>query len=146
MTGPLLAVVLAALPALEAPPVPGSPHFDVIARFRPGKTADSGEVAVTFEPKDPDVHVNTNPAPRLKLDLLQKLLADKPGAKPAMGTEKYVDTTFPVVFPVSVLSPVKGEQTVKASLVYYYCSQREGWCRKGSAELEIPVKKSDSHH
>ena len=32
------------------------------------------------------------------------------------------------------------EQTVKGALTYYYCSHREGWCRKGTADLEIPVK------
>src|SRR5713101_5787472 len=118
MTAPVLAILMAAaLAAAEAPPGTGSPHFDVSARFRPGKAADSGEVAVTFEPRDPDVHINTNPGPRLKLDTAQKLLGDKPGAKASVGSEKYVDTTFPVVFPVAVLSPVRGEQTVKGSLV-----------------------------
>ena len=142
MTAPVLAIVMAtALPALEVPPPSPSPHFDVSARFRPGKTAGSGEVAVTFAPRDPDVHINANPAPRLKLDTAQKVLGEKAGARPSVGSEKYVDTTFPVVFPVTVLTPVRGEQAVKGSLTYYYCSQREGWCRKGSAELEIPVKR-----
>src|SRR5262245_30599328 len=135
-----LALLLIALPALDTP-VPEPPqHFDVSALFRPGKATGSGEVAVTFAPKDPDVHINTTPAPRLKLDEAQKVLGDKPGARPSVGSEKYVDTTFPVVFPVSVLAPLHGEQTVKGSLTYYYCSKREGWCRKGSALLEIPVK------
>ena len=152
MTAPVLAILMVAAlpaaeaPAAEAPAAAGSPHFDVSARFRPGKTAESGEVAVTFEPKDPDVHINTNPGPRLKLDSAQKLLGDKPGVKASAGSEKYVDTTFPVVFPVSVLSPLRGEQTVKGSLVYYYCSHREGWCRKGTADLEIPVGKPASRH
>jgi hypothetical protein len=142
MMAPMLAILMtAALPAGEVAPSSASPHFAVSARFRPGKTAGSGEVAVTFEPKDPDVHINTNPGPRLKLDGGQKLLGEKPGAKPSVGSGKYVDTTFPVVFPVTVLAPVKGEQAVKGSLTYYYCSQREGWCRKGTAELEIPVKR-----
>ena len=140
MVAIVLLMTLSGPPVLESPAPAGSPHFDVTAAFRPGK-AGTGEVAVTFAPKDPDVHINTTPAPRLKLDLAQKLLADKAGAKPAVGAEKYVDTTFPVVFPVTVLAPVQGEQTVKGSLTYYYCSRREGWCRKGTADLEIPVKK-----
>jgi hypothetical protein len=136
-----LLMTLAGPPALESPAPAGSPHFDVIAAFRRGKAAGIGEVTVTFAPKDPDVHINTTPAPRLRLDAAQKLLADRAGAKPSVGTEKYVDTTFPIVFPVAVLAPVHGEQTVKGSLTYYYCSGREGWCRKGTADLEIPVKK-----
>lgn len=118
-----------------------SPHFAITAQFRPGKTAGAGEVAVTFAPKDPDVKINVTPPPRLKLDEGQKVLAERVAPKRAGAPdEKYLDLTFPVVFPVSVLGSVPAAQTVKGSLTYYYCSHREGWCRKGTADLEIPVK------
>ena len=117
-----------------------SPHFAVSAQFRPGKAAGTGEVAVTFAPKDPDVKINTAPPPRLKLDEGQKVLVEKVAAKKAAPEEKYLDLTFPVVFPVAVNAPVSSEQTVKGALTFYYCSHREGWCRKGTADLEIPVK------
>jgi len=122
-------------------PAGASPHFAISAQFRPGKTPGAGEVEVTFAPKDPDVKVNVTPPPRLKLDEGQKLLAEKVAPKRAGASdEKYLDLTFPVVFPVSVLGSVPPAQTVKGSLTYYYCSHREGWCRKGTADLEIPVK------
>ena len=118
-----------------------SPHFAITAQFRPGKTSAAGEVAVTFTPKDPDVKLNAVPPPRLKLDEGQKLLAEKTAPRRAGAPdEKYLDLTFPVVFPVSVLGAVPAAQTVKGSLTYYYCSHREGWCRKGTADVEIPVK------
>jgi hypothetical protein len=117
-----------------------SPHFAVRAEYRPGKTASAGEVAVTFTPRDPDVKINVTPAPRLKLDEAQKVLAEKPAPKPPADEEKYIDTTFPVVFPVARLGPAHGDETVKGSVTYYYCSHREGWCRKGTADLDIPVK------
>ena len=118
-----------------------SPHFAISAQYRPGKAAGTGEVAVTFAPKDPDVKINTAPPPRLKLDEGQKLLAEKAAPrKSGAADEKYLDLTFPVVFPVTVTSPLQGEQTVKGALTYYYCSHREGWCRKGTADVEIPVK------
>ncbi|PYQ40310.1 MAG: hypothetical protein DMF77_18745 [Acidobacteria bacterium] len=102
-----------------------SPHFAITAQFRPGRTAGTGEVAVTFAPKDPDVKIN-----------VEKVAPKRAGAP----DEKYLDLTFPVVFPVSVLGSVPAAQTVKGLLTYYYCSHREGWCRKGTADLEIPVK------
>lgn len=118
----------------------GSPHFTVSAQFRPGKAAGAGEVAVTFAPTDPDVKINTTPAPKLKLDAAQKLLADKAApARAGSPGEKYLDTTFPVMFPVAVLGPVSGSSTVKGAVTYYYCSHREGWCRKGTADVDIPV-------
>jgi hypothetical protein len=141
----VLALALATLATASERPsalAPGpSPHFDVSAQFRPGKAAGTGEVAVTFAPRDPDVRINATPAPRLKLDAEQKLLVEKPAPRRAAASdEKYLDVTFPVVFPVAVLGPVQGEPSVKGSVTYYYCSHRQGWCKKGTADLEIPVK------
>src|SRR4051812_17928137 len=116
-----------------------SPHFAVSAELRTPK-ANASEVAVTFTPKDPDVRINVTPPPRLKLDPSQKLLAEKPAARHAAGEEKYLDTTFPVVFPVALLGTARAGETVKGSVTYYYCSHREGWCRRGIADVEIPVK------
>jgi hypothetical protein len=139
MIGVLMALVLS-VPGggASGPGADPSPHFDVTAQFRATK-AGAGEVSVTFAPKDPDVHINTTPPPKLKLEADQKVLALKAEPRPAPAEEKYLDTMFPVVFPVSVLAAPAG-QTVKGSLTYYYCSQRQGWCRKGTAALDIPVK------
>jgi hypothetical protein len=142
-------LVLLALVAGGGPPETGSPleagsspHFDVAAEFHSGKSAGTGEVAVTFTAKDPDVRINTVPPPRLKLDEGQKVLAEKPAPKPAgPPAEKYLDTTFPVVFPVAVVGAARGERTVKGAVTYFYCSHREGWCRKGTADVDIAVKR-----
>jgi hypothetical protein len=146
MIAPLM---LLALVAGGGPPETGSslesassPHFDVAAEFHAGKSAGAGEVAVTFTAKDPDVLINAVPAPRLKLDEGQKVLAEKPAPKPAgPPAEKYLDLTFPVVFPVAMVGAARGERTVKGAVTYFYCSHREGWCRKGTADVDIAVKR-----
>ena len=122
-------------------------HFDVIATFEPAKKAGGeGAIAVTFRALDPDVKVNETPAPRLKLDLAQTLLEDRqPQAPPHVpdfdpATARYLDTSQPLRFPVAVSrAATSGAHEVKANLVYFYCSTREAWCRRGSAELLIPV-------
>jgi hypothetical protein len=115
-------------------------HFDVSAAFKPkGKSA--GEVVVTFLPKDPDVHINTTPAPRLKLEPGQALqdVPPAPVPKAPEGEARYLDTSSPVVFPVTVAPAPPPAGPVKGTLTYFYCSKREGWCRKGTADLEFPV-------
>jgi hypothetical protein len=122
-------------------------HFDLVASFDPPtKPAGLGSVAVTFRPLDPDVRVNETPAPRLKLDLDQTVLVDK--QSPVSGrvpdyeplTAKYLDTALPVRFPVAVAPTApSGSHSVKASVVYFYCSTREAWCRRGSVDVLIPV-------
>lgn len=140
------AAFLAMLPATL---LAGSPtHFDVQATFVPSSKARAeAAVAVLFTPKDPDVHVNQDPAPRLKLDAAQSVLREKaapqarveqPPAEP--GTTRYLDLSVPVRFPVAFgAAAAKGTHIVKGSVSYFYCSKREGWCRKGTAEVEIPV-------
>jgi hypothetical protein len=120
-------------------------HFTISAAYvPPAKPRASANVLVTFVPNDPDVKVNQEPAPRLKLDPEQTVLVDRQPPVTRKGESggepKYLDTTLPVAFPVA-LSPKapKGEQPVKASVIYFYCSKREGWCRKGTADLELTV-------
>lgn len=122
-------------------------HFTVSASFVPAaKPGANAVVSVSFVPRDPDVRINEEPAPRLKLDPEQTVLVDKqPSGAAAVKpydpeTAKYLDLGAPVSFPVA-LAPgaAKGPHPVKATVVYFYCSKREGWCRKGSTEVEFTV-------
>ena len=125
----------------------GPQHFDLAAAFEPpGKPGTTAAIAVTFVPRDPDVHINEEPAPRLKLDLEQSALIDKqPAPSKSVPTfdpdaARYLDLKKPVRFPVAfALHAPKGPQSVKVNVVYFYCSQREGWCRRGTADLEVAV-------
>lgn len=124
-----------------------SPHFTLTASFvAPAGAGAQGAIAVTFLPLDPDVKVNQEPAPRLKLDPAQRVLLDKQKPAPARmpvfdpDTARYFDAKTSVLFPVAwVPGAPKGAQLVKGSVVYFYCSKREGWCRRGSEPIEVPV-------
>ena len=122
-------------------------HFDVQATFVPAVNAKAdAAIAVLFTAKDPDVKVNETPSPRLKLDSSQSVLVSKAqenhkdAGAPTPENPRYLDLAAPVRFPV-VLGPAAGRGThlVKGALSYFYCSKREGWCRKGTTEVEIPV-------
>lgn len=140
-----LVFLLVLLPALaEAGPLR---HFDVVASFvPPRKPGAPAGVAVSFRALDPDVRVNESPAPRLKLDLAQFVLVDRQPPAPSQVpdydplTARYLDLSHPVLFPVAIAPAApRGEQLVKASVVFFYCSQREAWCRRGTTQVEIPV-------
>jgi hypothetical protein len=122
-------------------------HFDLVATFVPPKKPGAkAAVAVSFRALDPDLRLNESPPPRLRLDLGETVLVDEqpppasqmPDYDPL--TAKYYDLARPLLFPVSI-SPVApaGEQLVRASVVFFYCSQREAWCRRGTAEVELVV-------
>lgn len=121
-------------------------HFALSATYEPAAKGKHGAVVVTFSPTDPDVKINEEPAPRLLLDPMQAVLDDKQGP-PKPGTVadpekvKALDLTRPVRFPVALRAAApSGEQPVTAHVQYFYCSKREGWCRKGKTEVEFSVK------
>jgi hypothetical protein len=142
----LAAVLVAAGAALAG--AAAATHFTVTATYvAPAKAGADGAIAVTLTPLDPDIHVNEEPSPRLKLDPAQIVLVDKqtppPARTPVFDAEsaRYLDPKVPVSFAVAVAPKApKGMQSVKATVTYFYCSKREGWCRKGSADVEVPVK------
>jgi hypothetical protein len=136
-------VLLAPLAAAAA----GPEHFSVTASYAPpAKGQAHGNVAVTFQAKDPDLRINQEPAPRLKLNPTQTVLVDEqpPPAKANIPfdptTAKYFDLTFPLLFPAAVdPAAPQGAHNVKATVAFFYCSKREAWCRKGTAEVAFPV-------
>jgi hypothetical protein len=122
-------------------------HVATSAAFKqPDKPGAQGAIAVTFSPIDPAVRVNEDPAPRLKLDPAQKVLVDKQTAKEGHAAPvdpelaHYLDPKVPVSFPVALAPGApKGAQVVHATVTFFYCSKKEGWCRKGTSELNVPV-------
>lgn len=140
-TTPLAGALLALLTASSS-----SPYVTVSAAFvPPSKAGASPQVAVSLVPRDPDVRVNEEPAPRLKLDAEETVLLDKqpPAAKFSAydpQTAKYLDPALPVHLAVAVKPTApRGKHMVKAKVVYFYCSKREGWCRKGTDDVEFSV-------
>jgi hypothetical protein len=125
----------------------GAQHFELVATFEPAPKAGSdGAIAVTFRALDPDVKLNGIPAPRLKLDLAQAVLEDRQAPAPTQVpdfdplTAHYLDIRKPVLFPVAVARTAPpGVHDVKASVVFFYCSTREAWCRRGSVDVVVPV-------
>lgn len=132
--------------ALAAGSVPR--HFDVAASFVPPKApGGKGAVSVLFSPTDPDVHINEEPAPRLKLDPGQFVLVDRQAPAAARAADfdpekaRYLDLAKPLRFPVAIARKApKGKQELKAEVVYFYCSKREAWCRRGTALVEFTVE------
>lgn len=122
-------------------------HFDVAASFSaPDRAGQAATLNVLFSPTDPDVRINEEPAPRLKLDPEQGVLVDrqKPPRKGAKEMDpdktRFIDLTRPVRFPVALAEKApRGAQEVGATVVYFYCSKREGWCRRGRAEIRVTV-------
>ena len=135
LAGAVLAVLL-----LDGPSKPN--HFTVTASYTPPRRKGPAEVAVQFVPLDPEVKINEVPAPKLKLaggpaTVLPPAAPAKAGTP---GSAHYLDLTLPVVFPVSLAPGTpRGSHDVTGTVTYFYCSKREGWCRKGTTDVTFPI-------
>jgi hypothetical protein len=122
-----------------------SQHFDVAAAYEaPAKKGAVANIVVEFKKKDPDVNINEEPAARIKFAPGSPLAAPPPpkssGEIPDPSKAHYIDLSKPVRFPVTVVpGAAKGLSTVKTTVSYFYCSKRENWCRKGTAEFDLAV-------
>ncbi len=122
-----------------------SQHFDVSAAYEaPVKKGAPANIMVEFRRKDPDVNINEEPAPRLKFAAGSPLVAPAPpkssGVIPDPASAHYIDLSKPARIPVTVApDAAKGLSTVKTTLSYFYCSKRENWCRKGTADFDLAV-------
>lgn len=122
-----------------------SQHFDVTAAYEaPAHKGASGSLVFEFKKKDPDVNINEEPAPRIKFAAGAPLLAPPPakgsGLLPDPANAKYLDLGKPVRFTVTrAPGAIKGLTSVKTTLSYFYCSKRENWCRKGTADFDLAI-------
>jgi hypothetical protein len=123
--------------------LPKGEHFAVTASFNPARRKAPAEVAVQFVAADPEVRINEVPAPRLKLDPgpATVIAPPAPAARSAApGAGHYLDLTLPVTFPVAVAAGTPaGSHDVSGTVTYFYCSKREGWCRKGTTNVAFAI-------
>ena len=136
----------AALVLALAAATQGTSYVNVTASYvAPARRGADAVITVQLSPVDGSIRVNEDPAPRLKLEKDQELLAAKPQPRPSPrppgGEPRYLDPLVPVAFPVTLSDRApRGLHTVKGTVTYFYCSKTEGWCRKGTADIEVPVR------
>lgn len=102
-----------------------SQHFEVTSAYdAPTKKGASANLAFEFKQKDPDVHINEEPAPRIKFAVGAPLVAPPPpkssGVIPDPANAKYLDLAKPESFAVTVApDAVKGMSRVKTTLFVF---------------------------
>jgi len=104
------------------------------------KRSNEGELLVRFLPVD-GIHVNADPPMEFRFDSTQILtLKGKPDFALDNDTG-YLAITSPVRQKFVITRHTRpGEYIVKGAIVYYYCSDDEGWCTKFTQPVELPLK------
>jgi len=99
-----------------------------------------GEIIIKFQPKD-GIHINLDPPFSINLDSTAVIKASgKPFFKKDNKTQ-YLDVSKPVKQKFSIPKNIKpGEHKIKGMLIYFYCSNAEGWCSRFKQPFELDIR------
>jgi hypothetical protein len=105
------------------------------------RAGETGTVLIFFKPKK-GIHITTDPLFELTFDTLTQFFST---GKTTFEKDKkeYLKTQQPVKQRFLVAKKtLPGSYRLKGTLIYYYCSDKEGWCSrfKQPVELTITVK------
>jgi hypothetical protein len=110
------------------------------ASLKPGQQS---ELRIEFTPID-GIHVNVDPPIEITIQQKRTFLFSGKSTQPVDKMSGYLSTAEPVRQRFSVSKKTQpGKHLLKANIVYYFCSDDEGWCRKFTlpVELQLTVEK-----
>lgn len=102
--------------------------------LRPGQTAD---ILITFAPAE-DIHIVASPPVRLNIRSTRTIALSGAVRQVVDKRTGYLSEQSAVTRRFAVAKSARpGTYTVHGSVVYYYCSGSEGWCRKFVQPVEF---------
>lgn len=116
-----------------------NPHVRIEAKAPSAMKAGAAQdVKITFRPTK-GIHINLDPSPEIETAKASVVatIGTLSASKDAHG---YLNAAKPAVVPVTIAADApKGRQTLKLRIVYYLCSDKEGWCNRDEQTIDIPV-------
>jgi hypothetical protein len=107
------------------------------AVLAPGEKVD---IRFRFTPAD-DIHVNADPPVAVRLDSSAAWRMEGAPLAAVDARTGFLDTSLPVRQPLALArSAPRGETTLKGEVIFYYCSDTEGWCRRAVAPFALAVR------
>lgn len=103
-------------------------------KIKPGREA---EILFLFTLKE-GIHINLDPPVEIELDnkIVHKSQLEIPKGK----NKEYLNTQKPIKQKIKINRNLKpGKYKIKGNLIYYYCSDEEGWCSRFKQPIELNI-------
>lgn len=102
------------------------------------QSGETGYFLISFKPKK-GIHITTDPPFEFTFDTLKQFFSAGK-AEFAKDKKEYLKTQQSVKqdFSIAKRTP-PGSYNVKGTLVYYYCSDKEGWCSRFRQPVELTL-------
>ena len=112
---------------------------EIVLQQKELKAGSSGYVLFSFMSKK-GFHVTTDPPFQISLDTLQQFFT-LGKAEFSKDTNGYLSPEQTVRQPLTVAKMVvPGSYDLKGTLIYYYCSESDGWCSRFKQPIELTLK------
>lgn len=121
------------------PPSTGNKYVqcDVSVNSKKLKAGASGEILISLKPVK-GIHINLTPPISLLIDSSSTLHSLDSIRIPKK--EKYLDVTKQIRQSFTLAAGLKpGALSIRGTLVYYYCSDAEGWCSKFKQPIDLAL-------
>ncbi len=98
----------------------------------------AANVQIFFHPKK-GIHINFDPSPEVET-AKHSIAAEVGTLRATKDAKDYLDARKPVVVPVTLSAGTpKGKQTLKLRVVYFLCSDADGWCNRDEQTVDLTV-------
>jgi hypothetical protein len=116
-------------------------HVGISLKQKTLKPRQTGEMLIALKPKA-GIHINLQPPITIEFDSsASTTLSVDTLVVPANG--KYFDTTKQLRQSFRLLKSVKpGKLSIAGTLVYFYCSDADGWCSRFKQPFKVTVSVS----
>ena len=107
----------------------------------PGAT---GDLLISLKPQE-GIHINLQPAPDVRLDSASLVTLTGRLDAPRQSAANYLDASMPIKQQFVVpKSAHPGTLAIRGTIIYYYCSDADGWCSrfKQSFLIDLTVARS----
>jgi hypothetical protein len=126
---------------IHVPLAAAQPNAHVTLALKPVPVLKAGtpqNLMLLFHPKK-GIHINVDPAITITMEKNQ--VAESVGKITApKDANGYLDASKPVLVSMTPsASAPKGKHTLKMKVVYFLCSDAEGWCNRDEQSLDVPV-------
>jgi hypothetical protein len=103
------------------------------------RTGSRSTILITLSPSN-GIHINVDPAVEVTLEKNKFVTLD---GEPEMSTDKetgFLATSAPVEQQIDINALARpGRYVVKGTIVYYFCSDAQGWCTKFAQPFSLRV-------
>ena len=102
------------------------------------KSGKTFSISFKFNPSD-KIKINSEPEIEFHLEI-NNLIKFESQSLPKVDSLGYIKTESEIIFNFQARENIKQANTkIIGTLVYYYCSQNEGWCSKYKQKIEFPI-------